>query len=129
MFQANQSAAAVGKVVPIIGGERVEAMVVLNRDTTGTMLAGLDSINVPKDTNLSVSDVDGNSVAFRTTEAATIPANSEASGPIPVLSTDGGHVVLASDASWSVSRIAGVSSGATNESAAIDAGTEDRLWL
>ncbi len=129
MFQANQSAAAVGKVVPLIGGERVEAMVVLNRDTSGTMIAGLDSINVPKDTNLSVADVNGNSITFRTTEAAIIPANSESSGPIPVLSTDGGHVILDGDASWSISRIAGVSTGSTSEGASVDAGTDNRLWL
>jgi|GEM_PF-21801 len=129
MFQANQSAAAVGKVVPIIGGERVETVVVLDRDNTGAMIASMDAINVPKDTNLSVTDVNGDSISFRTTEAGIIPANTESSEPIPVLSTDGGRVVLASDAAWSVARIAGVSAGTTSDGVAVDAGTKDRLWL
>ncbi len=125
MFQANQSFAAVGDVVPMLGGEKAEGRIAFLRANVGDNIPAKSApIEITKGTRL----VHESGLVFRTLEAKVLEANRPRSKPVNIVAADSGTIEkIPAKGSFTVAGIPGIHE-ATNPMA-IEGGSENRSWL
>jgi Na+/alanine symporter len=128
MFQANQSFAAVGEVVPLLGGEKVEGEVSFVRAEEAQegeeLPARTEAIEIMRGT---VVEHEGG-LEFRTLDIVSIEAGSDRSAPVRIKATEGASIERVDiGGSFKVEGLNGVREA--KNTTVFEGGKDHRAWL